>query len=435
MIKIVKSIIKDNAILYAIFKFFLFFLKNARRLVVFFKSHIVQSRYKKLKILKKKVFLSDKKIKVVFFITQKQLWCHQTIYENFLSNIKFEPVVIVFPNEHNKINSKLDSLNDNLIFFKKNNIRHMVGYDKDQGEYISLKQINADIIFYDQPVPRLPKNLLFFNASKHALICYVPYGFKIANFKQAHFNMELQNSSWKVFAESNWHKDQFIKYGSIEGRNVVVSGYPKLDNYLKNSKNLKLNLKKNFIKKVIWAPHWTVNYSSNFSTFDKNYIFFKMIAKKYSDIYWVFKPHQSLRYHLEEIGFMTKKEINEYYEFWEKLPNGEFKNESDYFDVFKNSDALITDCGSFLAEYLPTKKPILHLVNPNSAGFNDIGKELLKSYYNADDNNDIVNFLNDVIINSNDYLKDKRLKNLALVKPNNTGAGKFIVEHINRELS
>ena len=132
---------------------------------------------------------------------------------------------------------------------------------------------------------------------------------------------------------------------------------------------------------------------------------------------------------------MTKKEINEYYKFWEKLPNGEFKNESDYFEIFKNSDALITDCGSFLAEYLPTKKPILHLVNPNSAGFNDIGKELLKSYYNADDNNDIVNFLNDVIINSNDYLKDKRLKNLALVKPNNTGAGKFIVEHINRELS
>ena len=77
----------------------------------------------------------------------------------------------------------------------------------------------------------------------------MPYGFKIANFQQAHFNMELQNSSWKVFAESSWHKDQFVKYGAMKGRNVITSGYPKLDNYLKNTKNFNLRLKKIFLKK------------------------------------------------------------------------------------------------------------------------------------------------------------------------------------------
>ena len=393
---------------------------------------IIQPRYKKLIISIKNIFFNIKKIKVAFFITQIQLWCHQTIYDNFLSDNKFEPVIIVFPNEENTIDSKIKSLRDNYNFFKKNNMEVMAGYKEDLNRYICLDEINADIIFYDQPVPGLPKKLLFYEASKTSLICYVPYGFKVANFKQAHFNMELQNSSWKIFAESNWHKDQFVKYSIMKGRNVITSGYPKLDNYL--IKPEKLILKKVYRKKIIWAPHWTVKHPIGYSTFEKNYKFFQEIAKKYSDIYWVFKPHQSLRHNLQKINFMTTADINKYYKFWDNLPNGQFFNESDYFNIFKNSDALITDCGSFLAEYLPTKKPILHLSNSHSMGFNDIGKKLLKTYYKALDNNDIIKFINNVVINQNDYLKRKRLLNLSLVKPNRNGAGKFIAGHILQKL-
>ena len=135
---------------------------------------------------------------------------------------------MVFPNNENKIDTKKQTLYENYNFFKKKKLKVIFGYKVNLKKYISLNEIDADIIFYDQPVPGLPKKLLYYEASKTALICYVPYGFKIANFKQAHFNMELQNSSWKVFAETNWHKDQFVKYSFIKGRNVVTSGYPKL---------------------------------------------------------------------------------------------------------------------------------------------------------------------------------------------------------------
>ena len=341
---------------------------------------------------------------------------------------------MVFPNNENKIDTKKQTLYENYNFFKKKKLKVIFGYKVNLKKYISLNEIDADIIFYDQPVPGLPKKLLYYEASKTALICYVPYGFKIANFKQAHFNMELQNSSWKVFAETNWHKDQFVKYSFIKGRNVVTSGYPKLDHYLKMKKNTNKVIKNYYLKKIIWAPHWSVNHPINFSTFDKNYIFFKMIAKKYSQFYWIFKPHQRLKYHLEEINFLTKEKINEYYSFWEKLPNGEYYNESDYFDIFKNSDALITDCGSFLAEYLPTHNPILYLVNTHSAGFNEIGKKLVNSYYKAFDENDIIKFIEKVIVKNNDYLKKERLKNLSIVRPNNNGAAKFIVDNIVNKL-
>ena len=123
--------------------------------------YIIQPRYKKLIISKKKIFFNNKKIKVAFFITQKQLWCHQTIYDNFLSDNKFEPVIIVFPNEENTIDSKIKSLRDNYNFFKKNNMEVMAGYKEDLNRYICLDEINADIIFYDQPVPGLPKKIAF----------------------------------------------------------------------------------------------------------------------------------------------------------------------------------------------------------------------------------------------------------------------------------
>ena len=216
--------------------------------------------------------------------------------------------------------------------------------------------------------------------------------------------------------------------------NIVTSGYPKLDIYnhtVVNDVTWK-NDNADF-KKIIWAPHWSIREIS-YSTFDKNYQVFKRLAEENNNISWIFKPHQRLRHYLEEIGFMTKEEINEYYGFWDSLPNTKFYNESDYFDIFKTSDALITDCGSFLAEYLPSKKPIMLLVNKKSAGYNEIGKKLVKSYYKSHDSDGIERFVNEVVLNENDYMEEERLNQLYLVQPNASGAGKFIVDYIQKEL-
>ena len=96
---------------------------------------------------------------------------------------------------------------------------------------------------------------------------------------------------------------------------------------------------------------------------------------------------------------------------------------------------MITDCGSFLAEYLPTKKPIMLLVNPKSSGYNEIGEKLVSSYYKAYKNNDIKDFIDNIVLNGNDYMLSNRVDNLCLVQPNKEGAGKFIVNLIDHKLS
>tara|TARA_B100000795_G_C22803883_1_gene443569 strand:- start:1200 stop:2525 length:1326 start_codon:yes stop_codon:yes gene_type:complete len=393
-----------------------------------FKVNLIHKRYKKILIQKKIKLLEGKKIRVVFFVSQKQLWGSQSLYEELNSNDYFDALVVVFPNNEDKINKKSLTMKGNYDFFLDQDINVVNGYDLDNNSYFPASSFNPDIVFYDQPVPHIHKSLLWLNLSKNSLICYIPYGYKIAPFYQDHFNLFLHNSSWHIFAESDWHKKQFIKYGSMNGRNVSVSGYPKLDEY-----NNVTEFENRDFKRIIWAPHWTIS-NIGYSTFDENYNFFLQYASRNPDIHWVFKPHQRLRHYLEEIGFMTKEEVDNYYEQWDKLPNATFYNEANYINIFKDSDALITDCGSFLAEYLPTKNPILHLISKNNQGYNKIGKSLVESYYQATNINLIGKFIKEVVIEENDFLKDKRLLNLKFVQPNSEGAGQFIVDYLQSQL-
>jgi hypothetical protein len=393
-----------------------------------FKVRLIHKRYKKILIQKKYKLLEGKKIRVVFFVSQKQLWGAQSLYEKLNSNDYFEALVVVFPNNEDRINKKSSTMKDNYDFFLDQGINVVNGYDLDNNTYFPASSFNPDIVFYDQPSPQIHKSLLWPNLSKTSLVCYIPYGYKIAPFYEAHFNLFLHNSSWHIFAESEWHKKQFIKYGSMNGRNVSVSGYPKLDQY-----NSATKIENRDFKRIIWAPHWSIS-NNGYSTFDENCNFFLQYASANPNIHWVFKPHQRLRHYLEEIGFMTKEEVENYYEQWDKLPNATFYNEANYINLLKDSDALITDCGSFLAEYLPTKNPILLLISKNNQGYNEIGARLVDSYYQATDNNLIEDFINEVVIEENDSLKDKRLLNLKFVQPNSQGAGQFIVDYLQSQL-
>ena len=371
------------------------------------------------------------KITIAFFVTQKQLWGCQSLYNAFLMNKLFDPIVVVFPNNEDAINSKIETTQNNYSYFLDKGMNVIYGYDDE--EYITLSEISSDIIFYDQPCPHIPESLMWFEASKYSLICYIPYGYKVAGFYQAHFNMYLQNSCWTVFAESDWHKQQFENYGARNGDNVIVSGLPKLDEY----SNSGVICTGDNSKTIIWAPHWSISGKSSigFSTFEYNYKFFYNCAINYKKINWIFKPHQRLRYYLEDVCFMSRKEIDNYYESWGFLPNGEFADDAEYFSLFRKSDALITDCGSFLAEYLPTKNPILYLKSDNNtAGYNEIGEKLISCYYNAKNNEEIKIFIEDVVVEGKDVMKESRLSNLYLVRPNLDGAGEFIVNYLEHNI-
>jgi len=146
---------------------------------------------------------------------------------------------------------------------------------------------------------------------------------------------------------------------------------------------------------------------------------------------WVFKPHPRLKLQVIKDGIMTENEINRYYDEWGKI--GMVYDHGDYFDIFKNSDALITDCSSFLSEYLPTMMPVIHLISKNMVAPNPISKVTSSHYYKARDLKELEFYLNDVIINKNDPLKERRINDISILTSDGNSASSRIVNHLKKE--
>jgi CDP-glycerol glycerophosphotransferase (TagB/SpsB family) len=145
----------------------------------------------------------------------------------------------------------------------------------------------------------------------------------------------------------------------------------------------------------------------------------------------VFKPHPRFKRQIIEEGIMTENEINSYYDEWSKI--GMVYDQGDYFDIFKNSDVMITDCSSFLSEYLPTAMPVIHLISENMVAPNPISKVASAHYYKVHDINELEFYLNDVIINKNDPLKERRINDISILTSDGASASSRIVSHLKKE--
>ena len=117
---------------------------------------------------------------------------------------------------------------------------------------------------------------------------------------------------------------------------------------------------------------------------------------------------------------MSKAVADDYFKQWGELSNAQVYDKGDYFDMFRTSDLLITDCNSFLFEYLPTLKPVIHLVNKYSVGFNPFGQMITKGYYDAENEKEIEELIQNLLFNEKDFLLPIRKKALEKIQKNGT---------------
>src|SRR5690606_31813652 len=180
------------------------------------------------------------------------------------------------------------------------------------------------------------------------------------------YNMDLMNLCWRYFVSSEQDIENSKKYSMTGARNLVVTGYPGLDQIIFPI-NKKPSSALNDKKVIIWAPHHTIDGVENilhYATFLKYFDYFLELSEKYKDeIVFVFKPHPVLLTKLYKVW--GEKRTNEYYSKWNSIEN-RLIVEGDYINLFHTSTALIHDSGSFVAEYLATKKPAMFLINDES---------------------------------------------------------------------
>ncbi len=158
----------------------------------------------------------------------------------------------------------------------------------------------------------------------------------------------------------------------------------------------------------------------------------------FPDVDFVFRPHPMLFSNLMENRIWNKEKINDYLNKIESIPNIRYDCSDYYFDTFVNSDAMIHDCGSYIAEYLYTMKPCCYMMKSEEETMNTllpVGKECMSHYYKALTKDDIIDFVQHVVIEGNDYMKEAReAYSKKEIMVNYPKVSEFIVDYLKNTL-
>ena len=298
---------------------------------------------------------------------------------------------------------------------------------KEQREYTWQElPVHPDICIWLSPWMYLFQgDLRIWNFPLTTLHTYIPYGYFVASnadhtFTYDHYNQELHNLSWLIFQEDEFSLQMAQKYCFSGNENCRYTGYPKMDAYFSaTTKEPSLwtpLLEANGTpqaKKIIYSPHhsFTPQDIVTLSTFAQNGKLMLELAKKYrKETVWVFKPHPQLGMKAIRYGiFKSQAEWDAYLAAWETLPNATVQLTGEYHRLFQESDAILNDSASFMAEYLFVDKPMLQL-RRHDQEFNEFGQMILQLLYQADggDAAAIERFLQKVVFDGRDPKQPER---------------------------
>lgn len=353
-------------------------------------------------------------IKCVFFALFPSIWKYDKVFKLMKSNPRFEPIILACPIVNYGHKEMVERINACVEFYKQKGYPVFKAYDEISDRYLDVrKEMAPDIIFYTNPYQGLIDDRYYITNFKDILTVYVPYFINSSIDNQFSCDLLLHNLVWRKYLEYDYELELSREIQRVHGRNVVVTGYPGIEDLIDNSMSVDdeiWKIKDRKLKRIIWAPHHTLEASIYGHTCFLEYAYPMLeLAKKYEDkAQFVFKPHPLLKSKLHNLWGEEKTES--YYNLWRTLPNTDI-NEGEYVGLFRGSDAMIHDSGSFLVEYLYTNKPVLRTVNdvPFEKQFNKFGLNCLDNYYKAGNIKDIELFIQNVI-NDVDPLKEQRTK-------------------------
>lgn len=377
----------------------IFYAKNQRRYI-----EIVQKLKNKIK--------TGKKIRVCFFVLHDSIVSYKPLYEKMLKDKLFEPFIVVVPDISRGEKHLITYYQHTYQSLKKeykNNVNP--GYNIKSKKFYDYSD-KMDIVNFHDPYDCVSHEYfkVKYLLDKDILPFYITYSFSVTKYFREKIKLDPYNLFWAIFVENKYSLEELKKYQPLKGKNAIVTGYCKMDNFPKYKQ--KNNSKQ---KTIILAPHHTViNWKSlMISNFLEYSDFFLKLPQLYPNIKFIFRPHPLLRTQLNRPDIWGEKKTDKYFQKILSTPNMTYSDGGDYFETFINSDAIIHDSASFLAEYLFTEKPECYILKNKKSikkWFMPIGQKCLKHCYKAYSQSDIINFIDNVVLKGKDPLKQKRIK-------------------------
>lgn len=376
----------------------------------FEKYTIAYKQWKYIRHLRKKEVIN-----IIFLPMNVAMWKYQGLYDLLRKDKRFCLYVFLAPATSFSYDSKCKDLQEMRSYFKEHNTP-FIDYELEIGkEPVDIRnEVDPDILFYTQPYETVVDDCYQFMHFEEKLLCHIPYAISARDNNHYNNNMRFNNIAWKLYYQTIESYELARRFSYNHGQNVVVVGYPSADDYVLPAKTDPWKNKDRTIKRIIWAPHFTITKGLGFSQVS-NFLnlaeYMRLLATEYADkVTIAFKPHPRLYSELVKHPDWGEHRTKEYYDFWTNSPTTQLET-GDFTDLFKGSDAMIHDSGSFTVDYLYFGKPVLY-DNPDIEGAkvtaNETGKAAYDVHYKVTCNDDIRRFIDDVVIAGNDPMKEQR---------------------------
>ena len=353
---------------------------------------------------------AGQKIKVVFYVYDAAKWKCQALYDFMASSDDFDPVVAIGQSPYNAVSKAADTSEAALCaledFFKKCGCRTVRVAGGFPIEFVDLKTLNPDVVFLQQPWS-LPDKYEPWNISRYALPVYVPYYVQVRLVPDLDCAMPFHRCLYAYFVLSKDWQQAMTKAmeGNKKTTRYIPCGHPALDCYSRCATS--------FAKeKIIYAPHFSFSHPNNkalmpYGTFEWNGREILEYAKAHPQFKWVFKPHPSLKDKCIDSGFMTRQEVERYYDEWREI--GQVSLDGGYDKLFREARAMITDSSSFLAEFGATGSPLIYLVSQGMSNEVRINcSSYVDAYYQVHNIQEMKDAFELVIEKSADPLRERR---------------------------
>ena len=177
------------------------------------------------------------KIKISFLAVTASTWSCDSLYKKLISDGRFDTNIIVTP----FLNGTLSTINEIYCetknFFDEKGYKNIGIYNEQTDKYLNFEEVGSpDVLFHLNPhTCCIPENFKIDNLPLNLLNVYIPYGIMTFGMTDMQYNQMSHHLYWKIFCESELHKEMARKYSIIGDNNVEVSGYLKMDAFLDGS--------------------------------------------------------------------------------------------------------------------------------------------------------------------------------------------------------
>lgn len=378
-------------------------------------------------------------LNVIFIVNDVSEWKYDSLYRLMITDKDFNPVILVCPLIiHYSTKQAQDIYQRTIDTFSNRGYTIIKASESVTSQGIEVETLSPDIIFYSSLWTRYMHSKYSHSYLRKYLKCYIDYGYcSIAD--EWGYASAFHGLMWRYFTECEDMKELALKAQPKELVNAVVTGYPIYDEY-ENAEGDTSDWKNpdSKCKRVIWAPHHTIeghNGLLRFSTFLENAEPMLEYAQSQKRIQFAFKPHPLLLQALYDHPQWGKERADTYYKKWADGENTSLVTGA-YIDLFKSSDAMIHDCGSFIVEYLYSQKPVMYLGGNREEQSNIVGKKAYACHYHGNNIDDIRHFIEDIVLGGNDPMKGQRerfYKDI-LLPPHGCSVAENIINEIKKEL-